>query len=840
MIHWKKKFTFCICLTFVALPVACCRAAERPEPNLAADPRYRQALRALDEGIPQVSIEKLNGCLALKLAPDDRSLATLQLAKALLAAGRAKEALKALGGGTAPHEAGVDFLTAQALAALGRWDEARPIYHRLAAQNKAPIAYEIGEAECLRALDKTTEAIHVLESVANDEKAGAMVRLRLADFYIEQKQFEKCEAVFSAVKPATDAESKWKQYLEGRLFLEKGKAQQAFDTFQGMLKTPQGLSEKLMVGATLGMTEARLALSGPEAADNVIEDFIRRHPETADLEVLFRRLDRIYDGEKAPSDSELQKWAEEAPPRRAALATFYLAKAYARAQKPDRALKTLGDFMSAHPDHPLMAEACLLQGGILMEQQKIPLAIQSFDAAMSRAPGRESLARAEMAAATAHFKQGEFAPAQTLFQSAAQHSERLWQRAVFNSALAWLNQANYDRFQADYKELSARFPDSELRSELLLEEGLLQARSGDPQAEDTLEHFVRDFPKHPRVGEARLAMAEMAFLSPERNPGAATRYLKAANEAPQSGDTPERAEYLAIFLADTAGNRDGKKVIQLCQMFIKRHPESALLADVRMKLGEICFRREEFLNAQTQFELLARELPGSPYAEKALFLAGQCALRTMNTDNALDLFQEVAKCNGPLKLYARQQQAILKTRLGAEQEAITLYDNLLDANPDADLKFAALCGKGYDYFLMGVKDVKHFDQAIAAFNELAGQADATASWRNQALYWKGKCFEKQSEFLENQNMQTESLAKQSEALAVFYDVIQPPENRGSGPEYLWYYKAGFDAAQILESQKQWKAAIAIYRKMAALDGPRSAEARDREKRLRLEHFIWEE
>ena len=62
-------------------------AGDKPSARLANDPRYIQALRALDEGIPQVSIENLNECLASKLPADDRVLVTFQLAKAFLAAG---------------------------------------------------------------------------------------------------------------------------------------------------------------------------------------------------------------------------------------------------------------------------------------------------------------------------------------------------------------------------------------------------------------------------------------------------------------------------------------------------------------------------------------------------------------------------------------------------------------------------------------------------------------------------------------------------------------------------------------------------------------------------------
>jgi len=799
---------------------------QKPVPNLANDPRYVQASRALDEGIPQVSIQKLNECLASKLSAEDKALAVVQLAKAFLSAGRAGDALKTLNA-LSKSSVEISFLKAQAFTALGKWEDACPIYHELASQKDAPVSYKISEAECLHELGKQHEAIQILESISGDRDAGTAVRLRLAEFYIEDNQVEKCEAMYDAAHPVTSTETKWKKYVGGRLLLARRRYEQALAAFTETLKTREGLSDNLLVGATLGIADARLALSGPETADNVIEDFIWQNPDITGLSILFRRLDQIYAREKAPSESELQKWAEKTPPAKCStLAVYYLARAYARAQKFDKALATLDIFIAANPSRPLVAEAQMLQGDILSTLKRNPAAIAAYEAATRHATSWELLAEAEMAAATAHFKQREFTLAQGLFESAARHSERLWQRATFNSALSWLNQANYDKFLDDYKELSLRFPESEFRSELLLEEGLLQARSGDSRAETTLQRFLRDFPRHPRAAEARLALSEIVFLSPDQNLGAANRYLKVANETPRTADTRERAEYLAIFLADSAEKRDEEKVIQLCQEFIKNYPSSPLLADVRMKLGQVFFRRPDFPAAETQFELLARDMPASPFAEAALFLAAQSSLQMMNTDHAVELFEQIAKLNGPLKLYARQQEAILKGRLGSEQDAIFLYDSILDAKPDTDLKFAALCGKGDNTFLLGGKDAKFFDKAIMVYNDLANQPEATAYWHNQALYKKGKCLEK--------------LGKQNEALAAFYDVIQPQGDRNGGPEYLWFYRAGFDAAHILESQEQWKPAIAIYQKMAALDGPRSEEAKARLTQLRLEHFIWEE
>ena len=84
-------------------------AAEKAPAKLANDPRYIQALRALDEGSPQVSIQKLSECLTAKLSPEERALANLQLARAYLAAGRPEDVLKALRGLRPPPGCGNEF-----------------------------------------------------------------------------------------------------------------------------------------------------------------------------------------------------------------------------------------------------------------------------------------------------------------------------------------------------------------------------------------------------------------------------------------------------------------------------------------------------------------------------------------------------------------------------------------------------------------------------------------------------------------------------------------------------------------------------------------------------------
>jgi tetratricopeptide (TPR) repeat protein len=109
------------------------------------------------------------------------------------------------------------------------------------------------------------------------------------------------------------------------------------------------------------------------------------------------------------------------------------------------------------------------------------------------------------------------------------------------------------------------------------------------------------------------------------------------------------------------------------------------------------------------------------------------------------------------------------------------------------------------------------------YDFLAALPEVTPTWRNQALYKKGRALEQ--------------LKRQPEAMTAYYDVLE--KSAAEGREFFWYYKAGFDAAALFEKQEDWKSAIGIYQKMAQLPGPRAGEAKARLSQLRLERFIWD-
>jgi len=195
-------------------------------------------------------------------------------------------------------------------------------------------------------------------------------------------------------------------------------------------------------------------------------------------------------------------------------------------------------------------------------------------------------------------------------------------------------------------------------------------------------------------------------------------------------------------------------------------------------------------------------------------------------DRAIVLFDRVVQLNGELKWAARNEQAVIERKLGKSQDALVLYDEVLNGAARPAEKREAICGKGDIFFEIAATDPQNYPRAIEAYDKLASDKDAPPHWRNQALFKKGLCLEKK--------------ADRGAALASFYTVLDEGMRPDRPHEFFWFYKAGFNAGQLLEADAKWESAAAVYEKLAAAGGTRSDEARERLDRLRLEHFLRQE
>jgi TolA-binding protein len=789
-----------------------------------------EASRPLNDGVPQVAVVRLRELLARKLSDADRAAASAKLGEALVAASEYSEAVGVL---TAPnvHEIpDAKFPLAQAYAGLSRWSEALPLYQACAGSDSAPVRSDalFGQAEALRALGRNDEALQTFAVLRQDARWSRRAEFRSVELLVAKGDTAGATLLLDAIQPSTQAEKYERRFLRARIAAAMGRNDRAVDLLAPILKNPAGATHPVLIATLFAIADAHLQLRTPGLGDDYLEDFIERQPTDAELTRVFAKLDQLYAAEKKPSRHELGRWSREATEPRRSLSRWYLARAELRLSHRDVALQTFAQLTAEHPRLPALAEGLVEYAQLQFEDRHFEEAAQTLDAARSLSPEPELAERIDLLAGRADYAAQHFEAAAQKFQRVAQSSSALAQTARFDASLAWLQADNPAQFASASQELKKSGADEETRGDLLLEQGLVQAGRGEGQAADSLRNFLRDFPKHSRASEAWVALAELAFHSRPPRLEEARQNLARAAEGQPTPAARERADYLMIWLEEAGPAPNEEKVIALANEFISKHESSLLLPEVRLKLGESYYRRQDFASAQTQFEILAQKNPNSPAAEKAQFFAAQSAMQSMGTaalDHALVLFDSVVKRNGELKWAARNEQAVIERKLGKPQEAMTLYDEVLKGQANPAEQREALCGKGDILYELGAQDRENYRRAIDLYNQLAGQPEASAHWRNQALFKKGMCLEK--------------LEQPAEALATFYQIIEEQVRPDRRREFFWFYKAGFNAARLLEEQSKWQPAAAIYEKLVFAGGSRSEEARGRLNRLRLEHFLWD-
>jgi outer membrane protein assembly factor BamD (BamD/ComL family) len=780
----------------------------------------------LVEGVPEVAAIRLRTLLVPNLPIDEWRAVAEKLSEALVLSKRPQEALTLLAEPRLRDVAPAKFWRAQALASLQRWNEALVLYNQIAGDDQSPLRARaiFGAAEALRASGDRAEALRRLLSLFGDKEWAMQARLRSAELYIDKKDAISARRVLDDMQIVTSADKKERRLLRGRIELLEQNPERAVTAFQALLKRPENASHAIVIAALCGIADAHLQLKTPESGDDILQDFIERHPQDVDLPLVFAKLDELYRAERKIARTELERWAREPAQPRRALAQWYLARLDLRAGRRDRALESFAALRRSESKSAAFVPALLEYAQLKVEEGDFDAALPILNEARALQPEATLRDRISLLAAQVQYRMKRFEPATATFEHLA-HSNSSWSKlALFNASIGWLRLGNYARFVADYQDFEKQGGDEDSRAKLRLEEGLMQAAKGDPKAADSLRNFVRDFPRDPRVAEAWVALAELAFHSIPPRLEDARKHLGQAAASNPTMAAIERADYLIIWIEDSATGNDAK-VIELASRFLQQHPTSAFVPDVRMKLAETYYRRQDLPNAQTQFELIAQQNPSGPVAERALFFAAESAMSSMGAhslDRAIVLLDQVVRLNGELKWSARNEQAMVERKLGKPQDALLLYEEVLKSDARPSEKREALCGRGDILFELGGGD--NYRRAIEAYEQLASDKDEPIHWRNQALFKKGLCLEKQTD--------------RPGALATFYSVLESEARPDRQRELFWYYKAGFNAARLLEEDSKWESAAAIYQTLASAGGSRGDEAKARLERLRLEHFLW--
>jgi len=786
---------------------------------LAAATVEEKAESALRDGVPQAAIAPLEEALRKAPAAEKNRLGLL-LARAQLAAGRPADALKTLDSSADRNSAEAILLRAATFAALGSLEDAAALVEKQTANNPeaalllARIRFEQGDPEAARALLPGSE-----DALPEDPNT---LRL-LLELHLADEESATTAALLETIRSQELLPAAETSVALGRLRLIENRPSDAAEIF-GEVLTINQLPAPVRDNARLGLTRALLALGIEARAREVLRESLAEAPDaftTRDMMEQWLVLERQAGGD--PS-ADLRTWATEKGHRRALEAKLALARLELELRRPDTAITILYDLAA----DPALEPADALRARLLLAEARIAAgqtaqALELLDTIPPVETGPASDYRLADLRGRALAATGAHRRAYDAFNAALQAARTPQETAAAaaNCLLSALAADDLPLARQSLELLRTTAPDS---PDLLRWTFLLAAADAREDKIDGLAALARRSPSVEYTFQAKLALAEWRLARGEA--AAAERILRTARE---NADTEPRAAALAaaeIFAADAAGSRPREDLVAAATGFLATYPQAPESPDIAFKLAELHSRAGDHTAAESVLSELARNLPDPETASLAKFLAAQAAARSMSAaggGRALTWFDEIAQTTTPLRHRARFEQASLLLRDRRFDDALVLYDRILAGDAPPEVRHAALMEKGDTLYALAAEDPAKFPEAATVYAALAADLSAPADWRDQATCKHAAALARAG--------QTEA------ALAAYRSVLARPP--GQSADYFWFYKAGLEAGRLLEEQQDWSAAISVYDQLASAGGPQGEEIKQRARRLRLEHFIWE-
>ncbi len=643
------------------------------------------------------------------------------------------------------------------------------------------------------------------------------------------------------------------QYLRARALLEQNQPAKAEALLRGMLATGR-LSELQHDAATVLLAETLWREHSPEGRKllvSFIASFTAGASERKDTEFwgeAFGLLERSATSARQddPLLSAALLWAADSTrPERQGYALYFVAQQL-HTTKPRRDSWAIGfveSIIQLQPKHPRAGDAMRLAMEI-HGAQRCDARVMELAELWRREFGGGGESVVDFLVGMIQFSREEYREALKQFAKAADLEGDLMRRrrALYNAAMCAIKAGENAVLASLMTQLSqaATSPEAgkkgggETSIDVELDRALQLAAKVDPAAADELAAFIKNHRDHPRWPEAQVALAEFSLLDVPPRIKPATEALQAAAQAKHDSALQERIDYVNLWLSEA--NQDLAGVARSGQAFINAWPNSGRLDEVRMKVGEAFYRLENFLGARTQFQLLVKNSPESPYAETALYFAGKAAMKLGSVGSeewlnaALSTWEELAQREGPLAPAARQQEAIAKRRQGKNQEALKLLDDLLESPlTQGDQRYGILCDKAELLVSMGRTDKTRFDEAVKLLRDMLQDKALPFSWSARAGVLLALALKDQGH--------------NTEALESCYDVVANGTSFRSQPstptEYQWLYRAGFLAVDLLKEDQKWEAAADMAEKLAQTGGDRAKEAAEKATEIRLKHFLWD-
>ena len=828
---------FLILFFIIVSPVRSIRAEEE-------NAEIASARLAIADGLFEVAALKLERFLAApKLNKKVRAAAAGLRVEALVRAKRGEDALAVLAKYEVAEKA---FWTGQAYLITGDFDQASAAFESYPADGALASLAQIGLVHSMAGEGREGAARRVVKTLRASTNE---VIARHARLYFNELELltGKHANVLERLEHERGGKDATVQFLRARAQMDKGELGTSEAILRDMHLTGASAMTPLVHDAsTVLLAEILWREQSPEAAKLLIT-FLGSFgdlgkPLTTDYwSEAFALLERMATSK--PEDDSiftpvLQWTADGTVPDRQGHAFWFAAGELHRRSRDTESLGMLEALIQQYPRHAKASEAMRLAMQLHGEQRNDARVLNLAERWRVEFGGGGG-AVVDFLVGVIQFTRSEYLESLKSFSKAADAETDLSRRrrALYNAAVCALKAgqtAAVVSVMAQLGEVTAEEHGkkviTETAADLELDRALQLASQIDPKAEEELSRFIAEQSKHPRWMEANVALAEYCLLDVPPRVKRATEALDAASKQ-ASPKLLERIGYVRMWLKEAEQDLAG--VAREGQAFILTWPNSASVDEVQMKVADAYYRQDLFAKARTEFELLVKNHPNSPFADSALFWAGMAAMAQQTDDGfnaAIMRWEDLAQREGPLAFTARRQQAVATLRKGDEVSALKLLSGLIE-EPDvsAEDRLSVQCEQAALMTTMGRKDPIRYEEAVKLMRGVLAQ-------KGLSFTWAARCRVLMASALREQKKITEALEACHDVVEIGSNVVSAPQNP---TEFLWYFRAGFLAIELLEDTQQWESAARLAERLALSGGDRAQEASKRASDIRLKHYLWD-
>lgn len=845
----------------LALPGA---AAERERNHVAASPPSSDpAAAAAAADLWDIAANHLEISLQQASDPTQRQVLALRLAEAWIRDRQADRALMLLDQPYLANHPALPFWRAQALAALGRFQQAADLFAAALNREHPPYADEtaLSLAQLQISLGQPEVALTTLQPLGKSSSptTSTLARLWITRLAIDLKRLAEARQSLppsDSCPPNFRAHVRW---TEAQLLLAEQQPHAARDLFQSLLAEPRGLSVELYHSAAVGLAQAFVQANQPDDAVKFLLDFIQSHPDSPELAALFAWLELLLPAKPTLTDPILAKLLQWLPPAqvpaagplpllsggaqsayplalspdddRAACAMYLRAKGLRQTGVPAaqfEARRLLNRMRWDYPGHFLTVPSLLESARDWFASNRAPLAFALLDTIRESAPALSDQGAAAFLEAKLAYEQGDLALAAARFDEAAKLLEGERARtAAFNAAVARLR----DDPGAPVL-VHADIVDPALQADLQLEQALVKP---DPAARRAaLEEFLAQHHSHPRAAEARLGAAEAALSTPQPDRSFARAQLETLNTE-SFPNPPSAARLAAVSLRIADLDPDSDAAIAMAKQVMADFAGQPVAQQALLVLGRKWFENRNYNDARMALEKFAANCPQPDQAQAAWLLAARSAALVPTVQSrreALILFDQVIRANRSLAAAAKLEKArvlIDLNRLGEAESFLAEWFRTLEATSPLYLPCGLLLGESI--YAQGSQRADSLRAALAVYDQLLGRVQRPSADFNRIQFLRGRALEQLADPADPTRTQ------EKQAFSAYYSVL---ETAAPPPEWHYFELSGFRALTLLEKSARWQAAVACARKIASFQGPRAQEAAQRAEQIQLQQMIWDD